>query len=116
MKNLVKSLLVFAIMLLSISINAQIKNVKKATVNISGNCGMCKKNIEKAGSKNNIAKVIWNEKSKMATITYDAKKTNTNKILKQIALAGYDSDNFSAPDDSYNNLHECCKYDRKKLK
>ena len=48
----------------------------------------------------------------MASISYDTKKTNKDEILKRIALVGYDSDAFLAPDDVYNNLHGCCQYDR----
>ena len=101
------------ILLLSIVVsNAQIKNTKTETVKVYGNCGMCETKSEKAGSLKNIAKVDWNEDTKMATLTYDAKKTNQDEILKRIALAGYDSDKFLAPDDVYNNLHGCCQYDR----
>jgi hypothetical protein len=35
-----------------------------------------------------------------------------NEILKRIALAGYDNNEFLAPDDVYANLPECCQYDR----
>jgi copper chaperone CopZ len=93
---------------------AQIKNTKTETVKIYGNCEMCKATIEKAGSLKKIAKVVWDDKSKMATLTYDDKKTNQDEILKRIALAGYDSDNFLAPDDVYAKLHGCCKYERVK--
>lgn len=92
--------------------NAQIKNAKTETVKIYGNCGMCEATIEKAGSLKKVAKVDWDQDTKMAIVTYDAKKTTQDEILKKIALAGYDSDKFLAPDDVYNNLHGCCQYDR----
>ncbi len=92
--------------------NAQIKNAVTESVKIYGNCGMCEKTIEKVGTINKVAKVDWNKDTKMATITYDSKKTNQSEILKRIALAGYDSDSFLAPDDVYSNLHGCCQYDR----
>lgn len=98
--------------LLSTTSNAQIKNAKTETVKIYGNCGMCETKIEKAGNIKKIANVDWNQETQMATLTYDAKKTNPDEILKRIALVGYDSDKFLAPDDVYNNLHGCCQYDR----
>lgn len=104
--------MVVAVMLLSTSINAQIKNAKTESVKIYGNCGMCETNIEKAGNIKKIANVDWNQDTQMATLTYDATKTNQDEILKRIALVGYDSDKFLAPDDVYNNLHGCCQYDR----
>ena len=98
--------------LLSTTSNAQIKNAKTQSVKIYGNCGMCETKIEKAGNIKKIANVDWNQETQMATLTYDAKKTNQDEILKRIALVGYDSDKFLAPDDVYNNLHGCCQYDR----
>lgn len=90
----------------------QIKNKTTETVKIYGNCGMCEKTIEKAGTTKKIASVDWDKDTKMATLTFDAKKTSKDEILKKIALAGYDSDSFLAPDDVYANLHGCCQYDR----
>lgn len=104
--------MVAAVMLLSTAINAQIKNSKTEKVKVYGNCGMCETKIEKAGTIKKIASVDWNKDTQMATLTYDAKKTNQDEILKRIALVGYDSDKFLAPDDVYNNLHGCCQYDR----
>lgn len=98
--------------LLSTTSNAQIKNAKTESVKIYGNCGMCETKIEKAGNIKKIANVDWNKDTQMATLTYDAKKTNQDEILKRIALVGYDSDKFLAPDDVYNNLHGCCQYER----
>jgi copper chaperone CopZ len=111
--KLTSNILVAITVLLSFtSCDAQIKNAKTETVKIYGNCGMCEKTIEKAGNLKDIAKIDWNVDTKMATITYDTKKTNQDEILKRIALSGYDSDKFLAPDDVYNNLHGCCQYDR----
>jgi len=92
--------------------NAQIKNAKTETVKIYGNCGMCETTIENAGNVKKVAQVDWNKDTKMAIITYDVKKTNQDEILKRIALAGYDSDKFLAPDDVYAKLPECCLYER----
>lgn len=98
--------------LLSTAVSAQIKNAKTETVKVYGNCGMCESKIEKAGNLKNVAKVDWNQETGIATLTYDSKKTNQDEILKRIALAGYDSDKFLAPDAVYDTLHGCCQYDR----
>ncbi|MGL2986381.1 DUF3347 domain-containing protein [Flavobacterium sp. RSSA_27] len=98
--------------LLSMSVHAQIKNVKTETVKIYGNCGMCEKTIEKTGNIKNVAIVDWNADTKMASLTYDAQKTNQDEILKRIALSGYDSDKFLAPDEAYSKLPGCCQYER----
>lgn len=96
----------------SSSCNAQIKNAKTEIVKIYGNCEMCEKTIETAGNVKKVANVEWNKDSKMATITYNSIKTNQDEILKRIALAGYDSDKFLAPDDVYSKLAGCCQYER----
>jgi copper chaperone CopZ len=114
MNKSIKILMAILVLLLGTACYAQIKNSKSETVKIYGNCGMCETTIEKAGNKKKIAKVDWNKDTKMATITYDATKTNQAEILKRIALAGYDSDSFLAPDDVYAKLPECCQYERVK--
>ena len=110
-KSFIKIVLASFILLTTLT-NAQIKNAKTETVKVNGNCGMCQKTIEKAGSLKNVAKVSWDIDTNIATLTYDSKLTNQDEILKRIAFAGYDSAKFSAPDDVYNNLHGCCQYDR----
>lgn len=116
-KNIMKSISkIMAVMMLLVSLiyTAQIKNAKTETVKISGNCDMCKSTIEKTGNVKNVAKVNWDKETKMATLTYDASKTDQQEILKRIAQAGYDSDSFYAPDDVYAKLPSCCQYKRNK--
>ena len=111
--NLILKISAVTLLLFSFSsCNAQIKNAKTESVKIYGNCEMCEKNIEAAGNLKKIATVDWIKATKMATITYDSTKTNQDEILKRIALAGYDSDKFLAPDDVYSKLAGCCQYER----
>lgn len=112
MKKSLNILMVAFIMLSLTACSTQIQNATTETVKIYGNCGMCEKTIENAGSVDKIASVDWNKNTKMATLTYDAKKTNKEEIIKRIALSGYDSDAFLAPDDVYENLPGCCQYER----
>lgn len=111
--KLISKILVAITVLLSLTVcNAQIKNSVTEKVKVSGNCGMCKTTIEKVGSIKNTVKVDWDADTQMATLTYDATKTNQDEILKRIALSGYDSDKFLAPDNAYSKLPGCCQYDR----
>ncbi len=110
-----KSIKLFIAMCVSLSYtacNAQIKNAKTTNVKIYGNCEMCESIIEKAGTVKKVAKVDWNKDTKLASITYDSTKTNQDEILKRIALAGYDSNQFLAPDNVYSALPQCCQYER----
>jgi hypothetical protein len=111
-KSISKILVAIGALLSLTACNAQIKNSKTEIVKIYGNCGMCEAKIEKAGNIKNVAKVDWNGDTKMATISYNAKLTNQDAILKRIANAGYDSDKFLAADNVYSKLHDCCQYDR----
>jgi copper chaperone CopZ len=111
--NIISKISAATLLLFSFSsCNAQIKNAKTESVKIYGNCEMCEKTIETAGNIKKVASVDWNKDSKMATITYDSTKTNQDEILKLIALVGYDSDKFLAPDDVYSKLAGCCQYER----
>lgn len=110
--NSIKILMAITVLLSFTALNAQIKNAKTESVKIYGNCGMCESTIEKAGNVKKVAEVDWNKDTKMATLTYDTSKTNQDEILKRIALAGYDIDQFLSPDDVYAKLPKSCQYDR----
>jgi len=113
MKHIKNALLLFmALVSITISSCSQIKNAKTETVKIYGNCGICKTTIENAGNQKKVALVDWNKDTKTATLIYDTTKTDQTEILKRIGLAGYDSDQFLAPDDVYAKLPECCHYNR----
>ncbi len=100
------------LLLIISSCSVQIKNATTESVKIYGNCAMCESTIENAGNQKKVARIKWNKDTKMATLLYDTTKTNQSEILKRSALAGYDSEQFLAPDDVYAKLPECCHYDR----
>lgn len=105
--------LMLTVVLISVTAcQSQISNSKTETVKVNGNCDICKTAIEKAGTAKKISTVSWNKDSKMATILYDSKKTTLDAVLKKIALAGYDNQQFLAPDEVYNKLESCCRYNR----
>jgi hypothetical protein len=106
-----KSNIIFSIIALFLftSVSAQ----KKETVKVWGNCGMCQKTIETAAKSAGASDAQWNKDSKVLTVEYKAKKTDLTKIEQAIAAAGYDTQNFTAPEAAYNGLHSCCQYDRK---
>lgn len=112
MKSNSNIFLTIIVLLLFPLCNAQTKNQKTETVKIYGNCEICESTIEKAGNLKNQSIVDWNKETKFAIISYDSLKTSKEEILKRIALAGYDSDTFLAPNDTYSNLPSCCQYER----
>lgn len=89
-------------------------NSRTETFHVSGNCGMCKKTIEKSLKVKGVIEADWNKKTKMITVVYDTTLINLDQIKKDIALAGYDNDVYKSDETTYNNLHSCCQYDREK--
>lgn len=110
-----KTLSLFAAVLFSIfSINtSNAQTAKTETIKVWGNCGMCKTTIEKSAKKAGAKTAVWNEESKELKVTYAESKTSSAKIQESIAKAGYDTQDFIAVQTAYDNLHGCCKYDRK---
>ncbi|MFZ4261133.1 DUF3347 domain-containing protein [Sphingobacterium sp. HJSM2_6] len=105
-------LFIFFMFSFTVNVFAQVKNAKSEEVKISGNCAMCKKTIEQAGTVKNVSQVIWDSNTQLAQISFDTTKISKAEVLKRIALKGYDNEEFLAPDDTYSKLHECCLYDR----
>lgn len=85
---------------------------QKDSLKVWGNCGMCKTRIEKAAKKAGATAAEWNEETKMLYVKYAA-GSNSQKVQKAIAAVGHDTEQFTAPDQVYNSLHGCCKYERK---
>lgn len=110
MKLIPTTFLAVATLFTVTSTSAQNKKITES-VQINGNCGMCKKTIETAANTK-AAKLAWNADTKTATITYNPKKTSIDEVLKRVAIAGYDNEKYAAQDDVYTNLHGCCQYER----
>lgn len=110
-----KTLSLFAAILFSIfAINTSTaQTAKSETIKVWGNCGMCKTTIEKAAKKAGAKTADWNEDSKELKVSYAVNKTSSVKIQEAIAKSGYDTQDFTAVQTAYDNLHGCCKYDRK---
>jgi len=79
---------------------------------VRGNCGMCKKTIEKATySVEGVTSANWNVDEKKIDVSFDNKKTNTMAIHKAIADSGYDTEKVEGNLIAYDNLPGCCQYD-----
>jgi hypothetical protein len=98
--------------LLFISFASIAQTAKTENIKVWGNCGMCKKTIETAAKDAGATEANWNTETKILAVSYTS-SSNNQKIQKAVAASGYDTQDFTAPDEAYNKLHECCKYDRK---
>lgn len=85
---------------------------KTEKIKVSGECGMCKNKIEKAAKTAGATFAEWSADTKLLTVKYAGKATNAAKIENAVAGVGYDTQSVKATDEAYNNLHECCKYER----
>src|SRR4051812_2111599 len=81
-----------------------------ATFVVKGNCGECKTNIENAADIKGVKILNWNEKSKLATVTFDAQKVSLQQIKEAIAAKGYDAGDVSGNERAYQKLPKCCRY------
>lgn len=108
-----KTVKIFSILLIScLSVSSFAQKTKTETIKVSGNCGMCKTNIEKAAKSAGASYAAWSEESKILTVKYNSTSTNAAKIQQAVANTGYDTQDFKATEAAYNNLHACCKYER----
>ena len=79
---------------------------------VLGNCGMCKRTIEKAATQAGATSAVWDVDKDLLTVTFDPAKATAAAIQKAVAQSGYDNVGYKAPDTAYNALHGCCQYDR----
>ncbi|RMF36199.1 MAG: copper chaperone [Chlorobiota bacterium] len=81
------------------------------TFTVYGNCGTCKKNIERPFKEmRGVEKATWDKKTKQFTITYDPSVLTERRIKEIIAEQGYDTDDVKASDEAYGKLPKCCRY------
>lgn len=109
MKTLQFLLLSFLFISFSSIAFAQTKTEK---FNVAGECGSCKKNIEKAAKTAGATYALWNVDSKELVVKYNSTSSNKAKIEQAIANVGYDTPDYKATDAAYNKLDACCQYER----
>ena len=104
-----KKFILFSGFIMAIVFSANAQTATK--LKVSGNCGMCKSSIEKAAKTAGATTANWDMDAKILTLMFDG-KTNLDKIETAIAAIGYDTEHKTATKESYDTLHECCKYER----
>ena len=102
----------FITLFMALAIGSFAQKTTTETIPVSGNCGMCKGNIEKAAKKAGAADAKWDVDAKVLTVKYNSSSTNTAKIQQAVAAAGYDTRDVKTTGEAYSKLHSCCQYDR----
>ena len=113
MKNIL-----FGILLLTVTFSAQAQDKKnknaKFDIEVNGNCELCKKRIEKeAFSVSGVKLAVWNIDTHQLNLILNEEKASVLDVKKAVAKVGHDTDEVKATDENYDNLHGCCKYERK---
>jgi mercuric ion binding protein len=113
MKKVVFIVFFISFSLLSFAQESPSEN-EKNSIEVLGNCDMCKKRIEKAAfSVKGVKYASWDNSSGQLRLIYNGLKTDIGTIEKQIAAAGHDTEHHNASKDIYDQLPACCQYVRK---
>jgi copper chaperone CopZ len=109
-----KLVLVMLMVLAGFTVQAQEKNKNaKHELEVKGNCGDCKKRIEKAAySVKGVKSAAWHEDHQDLHLVIDETKCSLDDVRKAVAASGYDTDTIKATTEAYNGLPGCCQYDR----
>jgi periplasmic mercuric ion binding protein len=92
------------------------QNLTTISFGVRGNCGMCKKTIEKAANAvDGVTNAVWDVEKKKIAVAFDETKTDAMAIHKAIAASGYDTEKVSGNTEAYNGLPGCCQYDREMM-
>ena len=125
MKNVILSIAVIASMA-SVSCKSEakketkkvptevVKEIAKTAISfgVRGNCGMCKRTIEKAAnSVGGVMNAIWDVNQKKIAVSFDESKIDAMAIHTAIAASGYDTEKVAGSEAAYKDLPGCCKYD-----
>lgn len=104
-----KKIIFTFLLLLSVGLMAQ---ETTQTITVKGNCGMCKERIENAVNEFPTAHGVWDESTETLTVQFSEDKTSLDAIAKRIAEVGHDNALYQADEAVYQDLPDCCLYDR----
>ena len=82
----------------------------KCEFTAKGCCPMCEDRIVAALDVPGVRAVEWNQFEEKAIVVYKPKKISEERIQQLVADAGHDTDLFTATDEVYNGLADCCLY------
>lgn len=90
---------------------AKVKPVQTVTIKTpTVQCESCKKRIESyMVRETGISKITVDYKKKTTKVIFVSDRTNIENIKTAIANLGYDADDITANEESYNKLPDCCK-------
>lgn len=107
--NYIKGIISIWLMVISFAVQGQ----EEVTIGVSGNCDMCKANIETAaGGVIGVIKADWNAEDQALTVEVKEGMFQVDELHKAVSDVGYDTDKMKGDHDAYHNLPQCCQYTR----
>ncbi len=83
----------------------------KYTTHVDGQCEMCKTHIEAAAqSIDGVKSAVWDQKTRILTVTFEGDKSIVTLIQDAVLAAGYDIADRHASNAAYLKLPKCCQY------
>ena len=93
---------------------ARAQDRTQTEIKVYGNCDMCKERIESTVlAIDGVLKAEWDSETSMLQISFHSEEVSLDEIHEKIAAVGHDTEMVRAPNEVYEQLHECCKYERK---
>ena len=87
--------------------------IEESSIDVSGNCGMCKARIEKSAKKvKGVVSAKWDKKTKVLELKFNSSQTNKEEIANAVSASGHDNEFYVTDRQTYESLPGCCKYDR----
>ncbi len=116
MKYITKISILFMVIMFS-GLVTYAQKTEKEKFKVYGKCEMCAERIEEAAEAvEGVESASWDMLSKKIKVKYDPAQVKLIEIHEAIAEVGHDTDRVRADDETYENLHHCCHYERKELK
>ena len=112
-----KNLFLGIMLIIALSTQAQEKKNKNAkyTIDVNGNCEQCQRRIQKAAfSVDGVKTANWSIETHKLEVTLNEEKATVAQVKKAVAKVGHDAGEIRATNETYENLHHCCQYEREK--
>ena len=86
------------------------KPIEAITFTARGCCPTCEKYILESVQMEEVKSAQWNQQNEKITMRFYANEISLELLQHTVAMAGYDTDLFMAPDSVYLSLPKCCHY------
>jgi mercuric ion binding protein len=88
-----------------------VAQTQKATLDVRGNCGMCKARIEQAAfAIKGVKHAAWEANTEQLKVFFNPKKTSVDSIAVSISAIGHEANGIAVKEEVYADLPMCCQY------